>query len=126
MPSVYIQDGFTLRKKIPAHTAGLYPAARITYRPAGPDIRFEYQDTAGAGGAARFDCAARIISRQVVEFAVDDGSHPAPVKLYPEQVKKYHADLFMAVFNAVMGFSDPDREEQEDAEKNSPTPSASG
>jgi hypothetical protein len=118
MPSIFIPDGFTLRKRVPAHPAGLYPPVRLAYRPPGPDIRFEYQETSGAGGPARLDASARIICRQVVEFAVDDGSNAAPLKLFPEQVKKWHADLFMAVFNAVMGFTDADRDEQEQAEKN--------
>jgi hypothetical protein len=118
MPSIYVQDGYTLRGSVPADKDGVYPAVRFSYRPATHGIRFEYADATGPG--ARAKCAAAIVCRQLVSLEVLDGDNPPqPVTLTEEQLAKtpLHADLFLALFNHVMGYVGPDVSEKE---KNSP------
>lgn len=110
-PPLFIPDGYTRTVAIPAGFD--WPAVELQYRVSTSAPAYELQE---APAGQRFDVAARILERLVLQVRVADGVSPW-VKVTAAQWKKVARGLFTEVVDVVLGYKAA--AEARESEKNS-------
>lgn len=114
MPSIFVEDGYTLTGEWPAASDGRYPGGKFVYRRALGDQRDKYR---GSPWSQMATVRAEILEKYVESVTPDDPG-ATPLKLTAEQWKKARPDIAETILNYVLDYVGA-----EQAEKNSGTAS---
>lgn len=99
MASMFIDDGYTVRRKIEA-VPGLYPAVDVVYRPAIAKVRLELATATGRGVDATFAFENDLIAKHLASL------NGGPIS--PEMAGKLVPNLRNAILDLVLGYAGAD------------------
>ena len=110
MPSVFINDGFSLKGKIEA-VPGLFPSCEFSYRAGAPEVRLSVEMAATL--QARIEAESKIIADHYLGFhAVNDDGSLEPIVLKQDTIKRLHPAIFRTLVNHILGYVGPSVESE--------------